>query len=257
MKVGICFSGGGVKGIAHLGVLKYLLERDIEPEIVSGTSAGAIVGAFYAYGYSPEESLEIFKEIHIFSIPHLAFGRPGIFNIYRIRKQLESYFDHSDFNQLEKQLYIHTTDLQSGKEVIFYDGDLIKAVFASAAIPFLFAPIIIDDTLFTDGGVCNNFPIESIMGKCDVLIGLNVEMVSDRDKKELSNPIRIIERAMQIMINKQSREKIHYCDAYLEFPELSKYSIIDFKKMDEIFEIGYRKAKSNEQIFDAIMPVSY
>jgi NTE family protein len=242
MKLGICLSGGGVKGVAHLGILQYLIENEIDPEIISGTSAGAIVGAFYARGIPPKEILKVFKEINIFRIPHLAIGRAGIFNLYRLRTQLEPYFPKGDFTDLKKELHIHTTNLMSGGEEVFTTGDLIKSVFASSAIPFIFAPVEIKEMLYTDGGVCNNFPIESIRKRCELLIGINVEGVTNKNQKDLGNTIRVIERAMEILIDKSSREKSGECDIYIDFPELSKYSILDFSKMDEIFKIGYEKA---------------
>lgn len=255
MILGVCLSGGGVKGAAHLGVLEYLSELDINPSIVSGTSAGAIVGAFYARGISPKEILQIFKEITIFRFPNLAFGRAGIFNLYRLRTQLEPYFPKGDFTDLQKKLYIHTTNLLTGKEEVFTDGDLIKAVFASSAIPFIFAPVEIEETLYTDGGVTNNFPIESIRGQCEKLIGINVEGVTNKNQQELNSTIRVIERAMEILIDTDSREKSSSCDLYLDFPELSKYSILDFSKMEEIYKIGYEKAASREQEFQALKTI--
>jgi len=249
MSIGLCLSGGGVKGVAHLGVLQLMTEIGVEPEIVSGTSAGAIVGAFYTRGIPPKEILKAFKEINIVRLPNISISRPGIFNLYRIRKQMVNYFPNGNFSDLKKDLHIHTTNLLSGKEEIFTEGDLIKAVFASSAIPFIFAPVEIQNKLYTDGGVCNNFPVESIRDKCDRLIGINVEGVTIKEQKELSNSIRVIERAMEILIDKDSREKASLCDIYLDFPELSKYSILDFGKMEEIFRIGYEKAKFYEHEF--------
>lgn len=249
MNLGISLSGGGVKGAAHLGVLKFMQEIGLSPNIISGTSAGAIVGAFYAYGYEPDEILEIFKEVHLFRIPHIAFGRPGLFNIYRLRPQMEKYFDYGDFSQLQKKLYVHVTNLETGTEVILSDGDFIKAVFASAAVPFIFAPVEINNILYTDGGVRNNFPIESIRNQCDVLIGVNVEGVHETRKEDLKNSVSIIERAMEILIDQQSMAKVNSCDLYLGFPELSQYSIFDFKKMQDIFNYGYEKASANREAF--------
>ena len=249
MNLGISFSGGGVKGVAHLGVLKFMQEIGLSPNIVSGTSSGAIVGAFYAYGYPPDEILNIFEEVNLFRFPYIAFGRPGLFNIYRLRSQMEKYFEDFDFNHLQKKLYVHVTNLEKGTEVILHQGDFIKAVFASSAVPFIFAPVEIDNILYTDGGVCNNFPIESIRNKCDILIGVNVEGVYEKGKDDLKNSIRIIERSMEILIDQQSMSKVNSCDLYLGFPELSKYSIFDFKKMQDIFDFGYEKALANKDAF--------
>ena len=88
MKIGLALSGGGIRGVAHLGVIKALGEFDIRPDVVAGVSAGAFAGAFYCAGYSPEESMEFVKKTRFFSIFNYAYGKPGFLNTDKYRTTL-------------------------------------------------------------------------------------------------------------------------------------------------------------------------
>ena len=120
--LGLVLSGGGVKGIAHIGVIKSLNERDIYPDIVSGVSAGAIVGALYANAIATSDMLLFFKETPLFKYNFFTFNKPGLFNTEKYHSFFSKYFKKNTFKDLEKTLYVTATDLQSGAPKVFSSG---------------------------------------------------------------------------------------------------------------------------------------
>jgi NTE family protein len=174
IKYGLVLSGGGVGGIAHIGVIKALEEHGIRPSIISGASAGAIVGAFYAAGYSTNEILEFFQTTSLFSIKNYAVRKAGFVDTNKFYNIFKQYFPEDSFEALKKKLYISTTNIISGKTKFFHEGLLIHPLLASAAVPGVFSPMIIENELYADGGITNNFPTEPLMTDCDKIIGVQV-----------------------------------------------------------------------------------
>ena len=162
MKTGLVLSGGGARGVAHIGVLKALEERQIEITHLSGTSAGAIVGALYAAGHSWETILTFFKKVPIFHYKRYAYNKPGFIDTIKFYSDFFGFFEEDDFDSLQRKLYIPATNLIEGTERVFDEGQLIKPVLASAAFPGLFTPVLIDEIPYVDGGVLNNFPVEPL-----------------------------------------------------------------------------------------------
>ena len=164
--VGLVLSGGGVRGVAHIGVIKALIEHDIEPDIVSGSSAGAVVGALYCNGYSPEQMMEFFKLTPLFHINKFAFSKPGFIDTDKFYPNFKKYFSHDDFSQLKKKLLVTTVDMCKGVLKVFESGQLIKPLLASSAFPGLFSPVDMNNIIYADGGILDNFPIEPILDLC-------------------------------------------------------------------------------------------
>ena len=122
--IGLVLSGGGVKGIAHIGVLKALMQRDIYPDIISGASAGALVGGLYADGASVEDMLSFFKETPLLKYNFMTINKPGLFDTDKYLPFFEDYFSAHHFESLEKKLTVVTTNLQKGEQVFFEKGEL-------------------------------------------------------------------------------------------------------------------------------------
>ena len=173
LKIGIALSGGGVRGVAHLGVLKALNENGIFPNRFSGSSAGAIAGALYCSGHSPEEILEIIVKTNYFKFLKPAISWTGILKMDLIPELFVKYLKENSFESLKIPLTIAATDLRRAKVVYFSQGELIKPLMASSCIPGMFDPILIDGHHYIDGGVLNNLPVEPLDGVCDVVIGVN------------------------------------------------------------------------------------
>ena len=133
-KIGLVLSGGGIRGMAHIGLIKAMEERNLEAKTVAGTSVGALVGALYANGNSTTEMLQFFKETPLFQYSFFAFGKPGLIDTERYVPILKKHFQKNSFATLKKPLFVVATDMQNGTERVFHEGELIRPLLASAAL---------------------------------------------------------------------------------------------------------------------------
>lgn len=243
--IGLVLSGGGVRGAAHAGILKALEEHSIYPDRLSGSSAGAIVGALYAAGYKPEEILLFFKtNARVFRWRHVTYSKPGILDAEKYAELFEPWLNGHTFESLAKELHICVTDVLNGKSRFFSSGELFRPILASAAVPGIFSPVEIDDQWYIDGGTMNNFPVEPLKGSCRLLLGSFVSPKKTITKEELGNTLKLIGRANDLGFLAASLSKFNWCDGVFIPQELHKYGVFDTKKMDEIYELGYRSAQS-------------
>lgn len=237
LKIGIALSGGGVRGIAHLGVLKALTESDIHPTKVSGTSAGAIVGAMFCQGYTPEEILKIIVETNYFKFLRPAISLTGILKMDSVGNLFKLYLDHNDFAKLKIPLTVAATDIKKGKVRYYSEGELIRPIMASSCIPGMFDPIVIGNNYLVDGGVLNNLPVEPLEGICDYVIGVNCNQLPE--ESNVSNMKKLIERSVIMAMNYNVYSRKSKCDYFIEPPGLGRYGVFDIKKASELFGVGY------------------
>lgn len=244
MKIGIAFSGGGVRGVAHLGILKALEQFGIRPVMITGTSAGAIVGAFYAYGYRPEEILDFIKKTRLLRILRVSFTGKGLLTLEKTEHFFKSFLPTDSFEALKLPLHICATNVTSGKAAFFSKGELVKPVIASSAIPVLFTPVTIGKELYMDGGVVNNLPVEPLIGQCDKIIGLHCNPVDEHYKA--GSMRNLLERTFILTISRNVAQRKHHCDLFLEPYELRRFGALEFSRIQEIFDLGYQYGLSVE-----------
>jgi NTE family protein len=239
---GITLSGGGARGFAHIGVIAALEEAGIEPTIVSGTSMGAIIGLLYCSGMDSKEMLETVKKERF--IDHLIWklpGKLGMSSLKKLGEHLQEVVKEKTFESLPKEFHVAASNISKAKGDIFNSGTWLKPVLASAAIPLLFRPIKIKGDFYIDGGLYNNLPIEPIIEKCETLIGSHVNHINKEE--EFNNLIDIGSRCYQLAIFKSVSDNLDKCDIVIDPPEVMKYRAFDFKKVDKLYEIGYKTAK--------------
>ena len=236
--IGLVLSGGGARGFAHLGVLHALNERGIYPDVISGTSAGAIIGALYADGLTPGEILKLMEGSSRLDFMRPALPREGLLQINGISKILKSSLRSKYFKDLKIPLFVATTDLNNGKAVYFSEGEILDPVIASASIPVVFQPVKINDISYVDGGVLDNLPLRPIENKCRILIGSFVNPVGYMEK--ISGLISIAERTFMLSMSKEIFEKAKKFDLFIAPQELRNYKILDPEKAAELFWIGYK-----------------
>lgn len=244
--IGLVLSGGGSKGIAHAGILQYLEEREIKPSIISGTSAGAIIAALYAYGKTPNEILTFFKSIYFFHWSHFTLKKPGIVDSESYKEYFDKIFGETKIGDLNIPIIITATDIVKGKLKIFKPSTkLSDAVLASSAFPGVISPYKINNVLYSDGGILNHFPTDLIQGRCDNIIGIYVSPIQDIVEKDLNSIKAVTTRAFDLLSAQGNYQKFSLCDLVIEPKELSKYSTFETNKtkMDAIFKIGYEEAK--------------
>lgn len=240
MQTGLVLSGGGARGIAHLGVIKALQEKKLEIDAVSGTSAGSIVGAFVAAGYEPEEVFEIITKTNFIAAVRPALNIKGLLKMDALGEILKRYLPQ-DFDHLKIPLTVAATEINEGREYYFSEGPLILPVLASSCIPVIFSPVSFKSGLFIDGGILDNLPVGPLKGKCDFIIGCHTNPIDDNFNAKSFN--LLIERTLLLAINKNVIRNKDLCDLFLEPQDLKTYRSLDLGKAKEIFEIGYIYAK--------------
>lgn len=252
-KIGLVLSGGGARGFAHLGLIQALNDAGIYPGVISGTSAGALAGVLYADGHTPKEILKLMNSGSRLDFMRPALPREGLLQIGGIIKILKTSLRAKTFEELKIPLYVTATDLNNGKAVYFSTGDLLDPVIASASIPVLFRPVMINNICYVDGGVLDNLPVKPIENKCKILIGSFVNPVGYVEK--VSGLINIAERTFMLSMSKEIIEKAKKFDLLVAPLELRNYKILDPEKADELFSIGYKatKAKLKEIDIDKLL----
>lgn len=239
MNIGIVLSGGGIRGIAHLGVLKALKDKGLIISHITGTSAGAIAGALYANNVDPYEALHIFKKTQLLKLLRLAVGRPGLLNLESTYTLFKEYLDHDSFEGLNIPLTITATNFFNGKLTYFNKGNLINKVLASSCIPGVFNPITIDGILYVDGGVLNNFPVETLVGNCDLIIGSSCNHLPDIT--QVRSTKHVIERAATLSVNHDMEEKLKMVNVLIEPKGLGETGIFEISKAEEIYWVAYEE----------------
>lgn len=240
MEVGLVLSGGGARGISHLGVIKSIIEHDITIKEISGTSSGSILGALYGSGYSPEDILEVIIKTNFFRLLRPAFSLNGLLSMAKIGVLLENYIEKDNFQQLTVPLTIAATNIEKGNIEYFSTGELIQPVLCSCSIPVIFQPVKFKGSYYIDGGILNNLPVEPIRERNDFVIGSHCNPISDT--YNASNMKNLLERSMLLAINGNSKKSKQLCDLLIEPLELENVGGFEIKKAKKMYLNGYNAA---------------
>lgn len=246
--LGLVLSGGGSKGLAHAGVIKFLEEQGIKPSQIAGTSAGSIVGALYAWGKTPAEILEFFKSIYLFHWKHLTFKKAGLIDSESFKIYFQSIFNDATLADLKIPVQITATDMVRGKLKIFSpQTKIVDAILASSAFPGILSPYIIGENIYSDGGILNHFPTDILQGQCETIIGIYVSPIQKIEAKDLRSIKAVTTRAFDILSANSNIHKFNMCDWVIEPKDLCLYSTFETSKikMDQVFNIGYQAAKTS------------
>lgn len=274
MSLGLALAGGGMKGVAHIGVIKALKEHNIKIDYISGTSSGSIVAGMYAMGYTTDEMLEIFrmysKKISYVSISNIIKLIYGIFVEKRIiikslnnGKSLKKFIKEvcknknvSNINEIKMPLLIPSVDLNSGSVCIFSSKDyrasysnkilyepninLYDAIYASCTYPGVFEPIQHKDMYLLDGGMRENIPWKETkkMGADKVL---SVIFKTDIKEREERNIFNIISGSIGLLSHELANYEIEGTDFLIEIPT-KEVSLLNSKEVDNLYNIGYATA---------------
>lgn len=234
MKISLALSGGGARGFAHIGCIKAIQDFGLEITEISGASSGAIVGAFICNDYSALETKKIIKQNNFLKLakPALSYG---LLTMKGIEETLLKFLPHNNFSKLKLPLSVCATDLLKGKSVYFNSGEIALPLMASASVPLFFKPIKFENKILADGGILNNLPIEPL--KKNKIVGIHVNPIPV--KASLNSSFAVIERSVFLSTYGNVLPKINKCDYFIEPSLLSNYTMFDFKKVDELFTIGY------------------
>ncbi|HAS43203.1 MAG TPA: patatin [Microscillaceae bacterium] len=236
-KLGIVLSGGGARGLAHVGVLRALEENGIFPDVVAGSSMGAIIGALYASGRSFEEMMDLIGQVRSYKIIRVGLPLGGITDLTYLKNMIKENIPQDTFESLKKPLYVCVSNLNTGNYEFFNAGKLSSAIIASAAIPLIFKPVKINDQSYIDGGVLNNLPVEAIRDVCDVVIGVNVN--PNTSVSNVSTMWGIGERVFDMHMAENVKSRLGQCDIVIEVPNALQYGLFDFKMGNLLVDFGY------------------
>ncbi len=253
--LGIVLSGGGVKGVAHIGLIQALREQGIQPKYVAGTSAGALVGAMYAADWHAKDMIDFFKGTPLFSWYYYSTNKPGILDTEKYRSHFEKFFGIDDFADLSKKLIITTTNLEKAQTVYHSTGELITPLMASCSVPLVFSPLSIQGQLHADGGIMNNFPVEPLqeLGLKHIL-GSFACSVMHTQPKDLNTSLKVMYRSFDLSTEALCRYKFPDCDYVFAPKELANIGFLDSKSVDEAYKVGYESAiKDMDQILDSLL----
>jgi NTE family protein len=242
MEFGLVLSGGGARGIAHLGALQAFREWGLVPEIIAGTSAGAIIAAFHATGMEPEDIFDFIRSTEIFSLKKYAISKPGFVDTEKFFDRFRDCFESDSFSTLSVPVLVTATNLLSGEPMVFSKGELVRPILASAAFPGVFTPVRIDDAYYIDGGVLNNFPVDLVSGKCKKIIGIYVNPFEKKAYKEFKHSLSILERAYQIRASRDSLSKFDDCSLVISPQGLKRFGTFDLNNLETIYQLGYESA---------------
>ncbi len=243
MKIGLVLSGGGARGVAHIGVLNALDEMGVKFSIASGTSAGSIVAALYCYGYKPDEIFNIVKNLSIFKSVSPAWTWAGLLKMDGLELLLRKHIPENNFNVLKMPLVVAATEIRIGRIHYFAEGELIPAIMASCSIPAVFNPVSFNGGLYVDGGLLDNLPVLPIRDKCDFIVGSHCNHISPEfDAKSLKV---VIERSLLMAVSANTQVSRQMCDVFIEPTRMDRYSSFEIGKAQEIFDFGYQFTKQN------------
>ena len=239
-KIGLALSGGGAKGFAHLGVFKLLEESGLKPDIISGTSAGSLMGVLFADGYSADEIKNMFIGREFSEFAQLQIPKSGLFNYDRFQEFLKRHLRSKRIEDLPIPTVIVATDLDRGCSHEFLSGPIVEAVTASCCMPIVFSPVLINGVHYVDGGLFRNFPVSTIRDECEYVIGVNVSpLIPQRYKQTL---LHIAERTYHYVFKANAIEDRELCDILIEAKEVGLYKTFDLENINLISEIGYEAA---------------
>ncbi|TFV94672.1 alpha/beta hydrolase [Algoriphagus kandeliae] len=274
-RIGLVLSGGGAKGIAHVGVIKAMEEAGLRPDYIVGTSMGSVIGGLYAIGYSADDLEKVIRSTNWdlvvsnrVDFKDIAFEEKEYYNRYllevpfnkgkltlpsglihgQVLSEILHYYtfpasQYQDFDEFPIPFRCIATDVRTGKPIVFDKGYLHDAIRSSIAIPTAFTAFNLDSTLVVDGGVVNNFPVDIVraMG-ADFVIGVNV---SDEDFLEIEELGGFGGILMQIAMAESLRKtsvNIEDTDIYIK-PDLGPYSTGSFGEYDAILKLGEKVGK--------------
>jgi NTE family protein len=240
VQFGVALSGGGARGFAHIGALKALEEYGLYPDVVSGTSMGALVGVLYAAGYAPDEIAGMIRHEKFYRLIDIRLRKGGLLNLKKVHELLTEKIQENDFSALKKPFYVSVANLNTGANEVRHSGTLFEFVIASSSIPLVFTPQKINGQTYVDGGLFNNLPADAIQDKVDVVIGIHVNHNSPVE--EISGSREIAERCFQLSIAQNVEKSRELCDYFIDPPEARRFGTFDFPQIDRIMEVGYQEA---------------
>ncbi|MCF8241611.1 MAG: patatin-like phospholipase family protein [Melioribacteraceae bacterium] len=236
-KIGLALGGGVVLGAAHIGVLRALAELGIKITHTSGTSIGALVATFFAFGKTWKEIEEIALELDWLNISRLTLSQFGLLSNEKLGKLIVDNIGDVEFSDSKIPLSMIALDISKGEKVILREGKVAEAVMASTAIPGLFTPLVKNGMYLTDGGVLENVPITPLRDdNVDVIIG--VDLRAKQSYREPKNIIDILITSFDLKLSNANKLQTEHADILIT-PDLSEFDRRNTSQVPELIKKGY------------------
>ena len=239
-EVGLALGGGAALGAAHIGVLRYLEEKEFKITHIAGTSVGALAGGAYACGVSLGEMTGFARRARWTKLTRLAIPRLSLFTNERLQEQLRHLVGDRHFNETAIPFAAVACSLVTGREVVIRQGPLVDAILASCAIPGIFEPVERDGDLLCDGGVANQVPDDVVwaMGAQRVV---GVDLISNLTGNERPDSVLgVFYKSMNILIK---RTISCHQKTIMVYPGTKNFSTFDLKNYQAYMSAGYRAAQ--------------
>lgn len=237
MKIGLALGSGGLRGIAHLGVLKTLEEEKIPIHCIAGCSIGAMMGGLYAAGHDTETIFQLGRALGKKCCLDFVMPKLGLFAGDHLLETMRVLTQDKSFDELSFPLSIVATELCKGKEVVFTEGKVSEAIRASVSVPGIFVPYQKEGMILVDGALVNPIPIDvaQAMG-ADLVIA--VSLLNEEKRCGLHNVFDVIMQSIDIMERKMIREKRNHQRVIYVNPSVAHISPSSFDHMEECFALG-------------------
>lgn len=239
--VGLALGGGATLGGAHVGVLRALEEADIKIDCIAGTSIGAMVGAFYAFGMPVDEIGKIALNLDWPDISGIALSKRGLLTNDEMGKLLDQHLGDVYFEDADIPFAVVTTDISTGEKVILDEGDVSEAVKASTCIPVLFEPIEYNGRLLVDGGLKESVPLSAIQNM-GAGFTIGVDLNAHRNYKRPENILDILNNTLEIALKHLANVSLNEMDLLIQ-PNLAEFNRSETKDIDKMITKGYKAAR--------------
>mgnify|MGYP001131690802 CR=1 FL=1 len=277
-KIGLSLGGGGAKGFAHIPILEVFDELGVKPACMTGTSIGSIMGALYASGHSAAEiadmidhlivkpqkssfkdffrNKDLFKFLQLMD-PEFSLKPKGMIKGDKLLTFLYEQMEVDTFNDLAIPLKVVATDFWRKEQVVFDSGELLPAVRASMAIPWVFTPVIIDNRILVDGGLVNNVPHDLLDNECDIRIAVDIAGAHSTPPTKAPSPFDAMFHTYEVMQDSIANAKLeaHPVDIYMR-PPLLDIDVLDFHKAEQIYEQGLAVKDEFKQRLEHLLRVN-
>ncbi|CAG5080204.1 patatin-like phospholipase family protein [Parvicella tangerina] len=239
-KIGLALGGGAVLGAAHVGVLKALEEFEVKVDYIAGTSIGAFVGAFYAFGMHWQKIKEIAIEMNWMDITSIRLSKYGLMSNDKMETILAEHLGDKRIEDAQIPIWMIATDLETGNKVVLKEGALANAVKASTCIPGVFSPIEHDSKLLVDGGIVENVPIETL-GEMGANYKIGVDLNSKHRQEKPSHLLDILTYSFQYLMQNSTLHQTSNANILIK-PDLTAFSKTSMDQMEGLFNQGYEDA---------------
>lgn len=253
-KIGIALSGGGPRGIAHIGFIQALHDLGITPSAVTGTSVGSLVGALYCFGVPLEKQRVFAEEMTWASVSRLSPSRYALATNENIASIIDHFFGKKNIEESNIPLAIVATDISNGEKIILRKGDVATAIMASSAIPGMFAPVTIKNRMLVDGGVIENLPLSPLKDMPADFIVAN-DLMTFRLKQKPTGVSEVINNAFYILIS--NTRQYHDESAQLIIkPKITSLGRTDKKTLKQMYQAGYEATMEQSQAIQSYVSTS-